>query len=616
VNSFQRGLWTQVIRGGAWSDNNISLVFTFQDTVEPDMIRRACAQLLRSNWELRSRFVGAAGRQETLPTADALDYQHLYVDPATLEATIAMEERRPFKMDEGPLCRFRCYEASLNRPVLQVTVHHLVLDGESCGLLARQLVNALAAPQEDQPEAAPPAGHEATWTHRPVAWTAEQWAAVSKLPSSPLALTGSTGRSTRAGISRETDTFSLLLNPADLFASEQLASTLNVSPAVPWFAALCLLLREREQSIPVVAVAASARRPENAGHVGNFVNEVPVASTCDDAVPVADVVRRMAADVREALALRHVPLSDINRVVKPWRARGVDSLAQVIFTFLNVPAKLSSADGSVRCQMHLVPRRGASVPLGIGVYVRSPSNAELFVEYSCDLFDASGIREFTESYVQLLRRVAGSLRSPLREVQGRVVSIPPSLSVARGPTVEINPKCVHDLIAEVASQEPNATAIIEGNTAVTYQELNADAIRLANHLTRLGVEPEDCVAVCLPRSANYVKAALSVLKASGAYVPVDPEYPPSRIEHIINDSRARVALVVSSTAHRIPATVQIIDVETALSTWTASSERREHACTPDSLAYVIYTSGSTGMPKGVMVEHRALNNLVAWHNRT
>jgi natural product biosynthesis luciferase-like monooxygenase protein len=172
------------------------------------------------------------------------------------------------------------------------------------------------------------------------------------------------------------------------------------------------------------------------------------------------------------------------------------------------------------------------------------------------------------------------------------------------------PRLIHRLVHEQALRTPDATALISGGEALTYAELDTRANRLARHLQRLGVGPDELVGLCLPRTADLVVAVLAIHRAGGAYVPLDPAYPAERLAFMLADSGASVVVTRSEHLHRLgDATVTAVrmdadgDAIASLDPAPVSSD-----VTPRNLAYVIYTSGSTGTPKGVMVEHGQVAN--------
>jgi amino acid adenylation domain-containing protein len=177
--------------------------------------------------------------------------------------------------------------------------------------------------------------------------------------------------------------------------------------------------------------------------------------------------------------------------------------------------------------------------------------------------------------------------------------------------------CIHELFERQVAATPQAIALEHEDQQLNYQALNERANRLARHLLGLGMEPDERVAICLPRSMEMVVAILAVLKAGGAYVPLDPSYPRERLDYMLRDSRPRVLLTDASTQDQLPASralmrTTVVDMGEAAQ-WQDLPNGNINPITlglrPSNLAYVIYTSGSTGVPKGVMVSHRSLCNL-------
>jgi len=182
-------------------------------------------------------------------------------------------------------------------------------------------------------------------------------------------------------------------------------------------------------------------------------------------------------------------------------------------------------------------------------------------------------------------------------------------------------ECLHELFEQQAARTPEAVAVIFGSDSLTYQQLNERANQLAHHLRSLGVGAESVVAILMERSFEMVISMLAVLKAGGAYLPLDPEYPSQRLSYMLEDARVRVLLRQEGlgTLLNVPETVTVVVVDAHAVADSESSPATENAISVfdgDNLAYLIYTSGSTGTPKGVMVSHRAICNRLRWmiHN--
>jgi amino acid adenylation domain-containing protein len=177
--------------------------------------------------------------------------------------------------------------------------------------------------------------------------------------------------------------------------------------------------------------------------------------------------------------------------------------------------------------------------------------------------------------------------------------------------------CIHELFEVQVEKSPDGIAVVHEERELSYRELNRAANQLAHYLRELGVAPDARVAICLERGLEMIIALLAVLKAGGAYVPLDPSYPPERLRFMLEDS-APAAVVTQAQLRgliQLPQHIPVVDLTEAAEAWQQSPEsnpdRVSIGLTPEHLAYVIYTSGSTGQPKGVMVEHRSVVNLLS-----
>ncbi len=171
---------------------------------------------------------------------------------------------------------------------------------------------------------------------------------------------------------------------------------------------------------------------------------------------------------------------------------------------------------------------------------------------------------------------------------------------------------LHGAFEVQAERQPDAIAVQQDGESLTYQQLNQRANRLAHHLLELGVQPDDRVALCCRRGPQMLVGLLGILKAGAAYVPIDPAYPAERIAYLLQDSTP-VAVLAEPSTRDLLGGVATVDLHHGGSQHPLVSNPQPAGLTPANLAYVIYTSGSTGQPKGVMVEHRTVENLVHWH---
>ncbi|MFI9811686.1 non-ribosomal peptide synthetase [Saccharothrix variisporea] len=230
------------------------------------------------------------------------------------------------------------------------------------------------------------------------------------------------------------------------------------------------------------------------------------------------------------------------------------------------------------------------------------------VAHHPEALDEPGARRWVSRFAALVTGAHDESPEPVlmsEDEHRRVVLAPNATAVDLGA-----PATIHDLVAEQARRTPDRTALVFAGTEVAYAELDARANRLAHELREHGVRRETPVAVCLERETGLVVALLAVLKAGGAFVPLDPQYPPHRLAHMLADSGAAVVLTQDRLRDRFaddgPPVLTTDDDATRFAHHPSSPPPASSG--PDDLAYVVYTSGSTGRPKGVMVEHKGITS--------
>jgi amino acid adenylation domain-containing protein len=244
------------------------------------------------------------------------------------------------------------------------------------------------------------------------------------------------------------------------------------------------------------------------------------------------------------------------------------------------------------------------------------------VEYSTDLFEEDRIERMVGHYRTLLGAVAADPDCRLADIplltdaERRRILLEWNRTEIEHPTN----RCIHQLFEEQVERAPEALAVVAGDKQLTYHELNARANQLARHLKTFGVGPDKLVGICIGRSLDMIVALLGVLKAGGAYLPLDPDYPQERLAFMLDDAGADVLLTHQGLCRgaafgRPTCKVFCLDSDWATVEELSSDNLKNEVSTED-LVYMIYTSGSTGEPKGVELTHSGLLNLVFWHCRT
>jgi amino acid adenylation domain-containing protein len=365
-----------------------------------------------------------------------------------------------------------------------------------------------------------------------------------------------------------------------------------------------------EQGEFCVATPTSTRGPAETGVVGYFVSALPIRADVAPAATFEELVAAARERVIDALANGGLSTEAILREAGWDREPGRNPLLQVM---LQVDRELSPPDfGGPEVEFVELPRQASAADLSLELRSGGSGKAmKGLLEYSCDLYDQRTAALIADQFLSLLS-------SALREPSAAIGNLD-SLSRAERDCLErFNETArewpaapsLHALVEEQAGRTPDAVAVEDGEARLTYAELDRHANRLAHRLREAGVGPERIAGVCVPRSADLLIAVLAVLKAGGAYLPLDPEYPSERLAFMIEDARPEVVITVSALLEGLPdpeAELVVLDLE-AEAVEALPEESPGVDLDLDNLALVIYTSGSTGRPKGAALTHGAVVN--------
>ncbi|HEY6802572.1 MAG TPA: amino acid adenylation domain-containing protein, partial [Pyrinomonadaceae bacterium] len=365
------------------------------------------------------------------------------------------------------------------------------------------------------------------------------------------------------------------------------------------------------EDICVGTPIAGRNRVETEGLIGLFVNTLVIRTELSSEQTFREVLANVRDRAFEAFAHQDVPFEKLVEVLQPERHLGRTPLFQVMFSLQNATAE---APRMHELQLDFWKHDTSMSQFDLMLTIVEADRLQFTIEYSTDLFEESTIVRMFGHFQNLLE---GIVQAPDKQV-GRLPLLNKAereQALARwNDTAADYPRdaCIHTLFEQQVARTAEAVAVIDGGEQLTYRELNERANRLAHHLQNCGVGPDVLVGICLERSIDMIVALLGILKAGGAYVPLDPSYPLPRLSAMIEDSRVPILIASEQTLDILPAHWgQTICIDTD---WTMIAGESPENPTTDTvagnLAYVIYTSGSTGRPKGVAIPQRAVNRLV------
>ncbi|MFB8830310.1 amino acid adenylation domain-containing protein [Azotobacter sp. CWF10] len=567
------------------------------------------------------QFIQSASNIE-LPCIDLADFA-----AGVREARIAGEVQRicaaPFDLAHGPLLRVALLRTGADEHLLLVVMHHIVSDGWSTQIILDELAALYRAHRQGQPAGLPDlpvqyADH-AVWQRqwlegaegeRQLAWWREQ------LGDEQPVLALHTDRPRRADGRYAAALHSLVL-PRELTA--RLRQQAQAHGATLFMALLtafqALLYRHSGQTqIRVGVPIANRNRAETAGIVGFFVNTQVLGARLDGRMSLAELLMQTRDRALGAQAHQDLPFERLVEVLQPERSQGISPLFQVMFNHLRQDHRSLAQWPGLTVQRLDFDEPAAQFELTLETWESEDGRVEARFRYARELFEAQTVERLAEHYQAVLQVLAGSAEQCLGDLDILGEAERAQLRQwSENPQQHPDAEPVHRLFERQVRARPDALALLFGDEALSYAELNRRANRLAHRLIALGVAPETRVGICVERSVEMVVGLLAILKAGGAYVPLDPDHPDERLAYMVEASGIGLLLAQRHLGGRLPAS-QTLSV-LALDSLDLAGEP-EHdpqvALHGDNLAYVIYTSGSTGRPKGAANRHRALYNRLAW----
>jgi amino acid adenylation domain-containing protein len=579
-------------------------------------------ELVRRHESLRTVFRTEGGRpvQWVQPAPSALESSLPLIDLSSLPATARDGESRrlatdhqarPFDLSRGPLLRTALLRLGAAEHALLLTLHHIVSDGWSFGVLVRDVVALYQAFVAGKPSPLPELPLQypdfAVWQRR--ALSGETLEAETawwrrRLAGEPpaLRLPADRWRAEAQGFRVEGESLEL---PAELVTALRLLSrrqsaSLYMTLLAAWKVLLARLTAEED--VLVGAPIANRNRAEVEGLIGFFLNTLLLRDDLTGNPPFAELLRRVRENTLGAFAHQDVPLEMVLQAVHPERNPARTSPFEIMFLLQNLPVRELAVAGLTFSVLEAEQRIGdlgtAIFEAGLTLAERPEGGVMAALTYNGLLFDPASMGRLLARYRRLLAAAAADpdrrlwSYDLLDEAERREILAWGAASSATAPFLP-----VHRAFERWAAAAPESLAVVAGERRLAYGELDSLSNRLARHLQTLGVGPEIAVGVAVERSPEMLVALFGVLKAGGVAVPLDPSYPPERRSYILEDAGARVVLTAQAVLE------------------ACAGEGRDEPLDVEvdagNLAYLIYTSGSTGRPKGVMVRHGALAGYVA-----
>ncbi|MFC5025774.1 amino acid adenylation domain-containing protein [Streptomyces coeruleoprunus] len=615
---------------------NVVMALALRGDVRADVMERAVNEVVRRHEVLRTTFPSADGMpwQEIAPVL-TLSVPLVEVTGETdaereaeYERLVGEEARHVFDLAKGPLTRVTLFRLGDDDHRMVVNLHHIIADAWSGGVFGREIEAAYRAFAEGaQPEL--PAlpvqfADYSVWERR--------WFDDERLTARLANLRSLLGDVT-SGAKLPTDrprpavqrfhggAASFRVEPERAAALREFSAEHGVTLFTTLLSALKVILHryagDAESSGDVVVGSAMANRRHEAVQdlIGFFVNTVVLKTTLGDDVTVGELLGRVGETVKQGFEYQDVPYDALVAELSPERGGSANPLFQVVFDMKRHSGD-SGPGGAAFADVVEMHNDTAKFDIEISV-TELPDSLLVDAEYDSDLFDHDTIERLLGGYRVLLEAFAGSLERKVSDLPVIPAEIEHRVLVEWNDTDRTWPdeqmRCLHTLIEDQTDRTPDEIAVTFEGQDVSFAELDRRANRVAHRLRAMGVGPDQPVAISVERSVEMVVGLLGIIKAGGAYLPIDPTYPRQRVEFMLSDAQPGILLTQTHLLDGLPehgARTLLLDRPEEFE--DQPDTRPE--CSPglDDLVYMIYTSGSTGRPKAAMMTHRGVVNRLLW----
>ncbi|MDP5218855.1 amino acid adenylation domain-containing protein [Ruegeria sp. 2205SS24-7] len=599
------------------ADYIVSTAFLLEGPLDLSALQRALDGLVLRHEALRTAFVmrGDTPRQMVQPVRPYALERRDVSDVPTAEGEIAAFAIRSFDLADGYLSRALLLRIDTEAHVMGFALHHIIGDAISLDVIARDLSRLYNSER---------AGRQATLKplalqQRDIAhWIAERaespdmddaasyWADIMKGPVPRLDLP--LDRPRPATLDDAGGIVSHELDPELALALQHCAQRAGISlfALVTAITALTLTRWSAQDEVILGTAVAGRDLTELEPQVGLYVNMVPLRLRVAEHDGIDDFLSAANAVLIGALEHQHYPYDQLIDRLQLDHSPDRTPLVEAVVGLQRAAPSRAEFDG---LSFTPLTRSGSAVrfDLTFDLVERGERCFSLDLSYRKSVFSGSRAERLAESWRHVAEQITSMPGHALSDL-----AITPDIA-AEGAQVP-KTRALTEMFADQVARTPSAIALVEGDRHLTYQALNDQITAFAQALIAAhGVAPGDLVGLLLPRSADAVIALLAIQYAGAAYVPLDPKLPDTRLEQITKQAGIRLVVTDAADANRARGALSVDVAEVGE---RASAKVSLPKISTDDLAYVLFTSGTTGQPKGVMIEHRSVANLILWMNRT
>lgn len=627
LSSSQQRLWYLAEMEGQSEAYHMPLVLELRGRLDVSALSQAVEKIVARHEALRTCFSQKNGTAyQDIQLVNVWRMGAITQVPAneTLQDHVARLISVPFDLEAGPLFRADLLHCDENHHVLVIVMHHSISDAWSMGIFSRELsvlYSALSRHQDTKlPDLQIQYADFAQWQSNELkngSWDQQKHYWKSRLKDAPVLLELPSDHPRPKRQSFKGTAIPLSLEPSLTQKVKELAAsnriTLFTSLLGMW--ALTLAKLSGQKDIVVGSPVANRDHSQLDNMIGFFANTLALRVEANESLTLKKYLSQVQTTVLEAQQNQDLPFEQVIEHINPPRSLAHSPLFQVMFAWEGENNDRFELPGLA---VDVLPHHhgGAKFDLLLSLQERD-GQLKGAIEFASDLFEPETVTRIAKYFEHVLTQMVADVGTEVRSIsllseEERTLA----LDAWQQPSVPYSEfECISRRIEEHAACTPTATALIFGQTKLSYDELNTHANRFANALVQEGIRSQANIALCVDRSPEMIIALLGILKAGATVVPLDPAYPEARHQAILQDVKPDLVITTDALKPKLPvefASATVTLAELAQKSQHTSAEIAGLTPAPLDPAYVLYTSGSTGKPKGVVQTHRTLRNLVNW----
>src|SRR5690554_387810 len=626
VSFAQQRLWFIQKLDPSSSALHIHTALDIKGALNVDRLEQACRLIIERHSILRSHY-----HQKNGVLLQAIQQQYNWhiqqenISADKIPHALKEDRQKTFDLHQAPLLRCTLFHLAEQHCIASLTVHHIAADGWSLGIFVQELISAYQAFSQQQTPKLPLLQRQyvdfAAWQtstqrqqqlQQQLHYWQQQLAGVPTLDL-PTTHTRKAQTDNRAGnIQRQLPAQGLLQ------LNKRFNSTL-FSSMMALFSSL--LYRYSQQAdfcigTPVAGRPASMLEPL----IGCFINVLAIRCEPSGKLSFSEHLQAIKKSCNDALKHQDLPFEQVVQALNIPRDLNLTPLFNTMLSVQNAPFEHAEI---AELRVEAINSEEISAQFDLKLTVQeNDDQLMLAFEYKKALFAESFIQRMADHFMVLCQAACAQPEQSLQQLP--LVNPDKSARLFCDQTEHSNSNqrtfntlaLLHSNFEHQATLTPNAVAVSYQETSLTYLQLNQRANQLAHHLLQQGAAQGKRIAICLERSLDLMVSLLAVLKSGAAYVPVDPDFPLQRIQHILKDSQALLCISHSKHADLFNERSHLLCLDQQAMLASLPTHNPQNIIDPSDLAYVLYTSGSTGTPKGVMIEHASLMHYLSFANQT